>query len=162
MTVHELIHTVSINDVREEICKIANIDASQQYEKLDSFLMKIQSKMPENSNWIITGEYRDETCLCEGVDVYTINPEEPETTYSIIDVPWVEVLGYQVNEDCFSEVSQVELLANIFWEMTWYGFDEEARNEKLMELEANEPAMTFNSFEEFQEYMDKFIGDLAE
>ena len=46
--------------------------------------------------------------------------------------------------------------------MTWYGFDEEARNEKLMELEANEPAMTFNSFEEFQEYMDKFIGDLAD
>ena len=40
MTVHELIHTVSINDVREEICKIANTDASQQYEKLDSFLMK--------------------------------------------------------------------------------------------------------------------------
>ena len=49
--------------------------------------------MPENSNWIITGEYRDEICLCEGVDVYTINPEEPETTYSIIDVPWAEVLG---------------------------------------------------------------------
>ena len=78
------------------------------------------------------------------------------------NVPWVEVLGYQVNEDCFSEVSQVELLANIFWEMTWYGFDEEVRNEKLMELEENEPAMTFNSFEEFQEYMDKFIVDLAD
>ena len=46
--------------------------------------------------------------------------------------------------------------------MTWYGFDEEARNEKLMEFEANESAMTIYSFEEFQEYMDKFIGDLAD
>ena len=162
MTVHELLHTVSINDVREEICKIANANKDKQYKKLESFLMSIQSKKPDDSNWIITGEYRDETCLCEGVDVYTINPEEPDTTYSIIDVPWAEVLGYQINEECFSEVSQVELLAYIFWEMTWYGFDEEVRNEKLTKIEENEPAMTFNSFEEFQEYMDKFIGDLAD
>lgn len=52
--------------------------------------------------------------------------------YALMGIPRDEVLGYQVAEECITEENLNKVVASVFWEMTWFGWDEETAkiNEK--------------------------------
>lgn len=62
-----------------------------------------------------------------------LNDNIPEI-YAIDFIPWEEILGYQVSLANLKEYSFVQLVGEVLWELTFYGYDEEVIGEEKEEL----------------------------
>lgn len=65
-------------------------------------------------------------------DVSALFEDKPEK-YSLIAIPWNEVLGYRADEICTGEYGREYAAALVLWEMTWLGYDERSVRERLAE-----------------------------
>jgi hypothetical protein len=70
--------------------------------------------------------------------------------YSIIDIDWKELLGYEVAESSFKYIDKVQAAAVFFWEATWFGYTYEL-NQKNKEKEFLELESRFKKMEENDE-----------
>ena len=105
----------------EMLCKL-EVDSTAQ-DKI-FFCHKIYSNYEEKM----------ETVLCTSTDILACdNPE----TYSWILVDFAEVMGYYIADTELTKKNIYAVLAQILYEMTFFGFTQEELNEEREQLEAS-------------------------
>ncbi|MFI3326567.1 MAG: DUF6557 family protein [Clostridia bacterium] len=55
--------------------------------------------------------------------------------FSMMYVPWEEILGYQVSEKNIADIGKADFVATIIYEMTFFGFTQEELNAEREKLE---------------------------
>lgn len=60
--------------------------------------------------------------------------EGENESYSLLGIPWAELLGYKADESCVHEYGEERFAALVMWEMTWFGYDEQTVNERIAKM----------------------------
>ncbi|MBW2011410.1 MAG: hypothetical protein JRI32_07155 [Deltaproteobacteria bacterium] len=72
------------------------------------------------------------------IDVYgkngTIRSDGEEEHYALDFSPWSEWLGMEVESSVIEKYTYAEIVSHCLYEMTFYGFDEETKEEQLEEI----------------------------
>jgi hypothetical protein len=125
-TVGDLFHSLNRDEV---IASIGRLYASQPgawpegYEQAWGIILAMQASAPTAMRCEL---YRDD--WPDGERAIGVHGREgrEKTTYAIEYSPWAEWLAMEiVLEPDVGEISEVEILAHIFWEMTWAGYDDQ-------------------------------------
>ncbi len=64
--------------------------------------------------------------------------EGRDEKYSLIAIPWNEVLGYRADGNDAEKYGREYLTALVLWEMTWLGYDEQTVRKRLDEWDGRE------------------------
>ena len=62
---------------------------------------------------------------------------EDGLNYAIGFMPWNEWLGMRLNPQVLEKYSEEEIISHCLWEMTFYGYDEDTRNNVLSDIEGS-------------------------
>lgn len=128
----ELLFTVSFSDIMEAMYKYWPQEKKNEagYKKLYTTLLTIRGK---KSNYFID-------CSIEGITAYNNDGSKKEELDYYIDAccklpykkmkyamdftPWNEVVTMNITKECLSSLSAAEIAAGVFYEITFYGFNE--------------------------------------
>lgn len=116
MTVYELFHKTSIEDITKRLerrCK-------NPIGELEVYLNQIWELTPVNNEDYVVTEVRDfakTKGLFEYSEVFAFNKNEPNERIEIYSNTWENVLGFNIEERCLTYISPEDLTADIIDEM---------------------------------------------
>ena len=90
---------------------------------------------PKDSDLTLYVVYYDSYSEDGGHDVYGIKADKPDERWGLLFVPWAEWLGMELATETISAYSHSQIAALCLFEMTFFGFTEDKReqeNQKLM------------------------------
>lgn len=125
-TVATLVASVSDDDLVAALSRLYWADQDKQAASYLEVLARLRTMMPASTTMscVLAREWSDD------------NPPEPlihivgremgdDTRWAIEFRPWAEWLGMAVEADPALELSEADMLANILYEMTFVGWDDE-------------------------------------
>ena len=138
----------SLDMVREIYTRVIDTLLVPSIPPTDDYVLKLTN--------VPTDEFNDE----EYIDVSLFSPSEGKG-YSMDFVPWESLssMGVTLGED--TSLSKTQMLSELLWEITFWGFspeDVEGEKKKLLaSLKASEQGegRTFSSWEEFKKEFDE-------
>ena len=89
---------------------------------------------PKNSDLTLHVVYDDSDSEDGGHDVYGIKADKPNERWGLLFVPWAEWLGMELAPATISTYTSGQIAALCLFEMTFFGFTEDLREEKNQEL----------------------------
>ena len=134
-TVGELLHSVQKGDVLASlaITYTGEGEDAEGYDKAWDILLTIQPKMTTLSCVLALVE---RPVNWKGIDVSGLEAGDTETHYAIEFVDWAEWLSMPVIVDpSAGDLSEVEQLVHILYEMTWGGYTPATQQEHLEEIQ---------------------------
>ncbi len=141
ITIGELIHSVKKEAVFASLAFVydGESESPEGYSRAWDTLLSLQPKSTTLSCLLSTAEF--------GVDVSGIEPNDP-THYAIEFVDWAEWLSMPVIiAPELGDMSPVEQLTHILYELTWGGYDPKNQQDQFQEIE--------DRVEEVKEILDK-------
>lgn len=144
-TVGELFHSLNRDEVIATIDRIYP-NPKVDYPSYEAAWDIILRKESATQTTMVCELYTAQSCDDPPETYIGVHGREPgeDVAYAIEFVPWAEWLSMEIRvlPEC-GEVPPVEVLAHIFWEMTWVGYDDqsiadekEAIEDKVEEVKA--------------------------
>lgn len=123
MTVKETFNKAQWQDVAAELAKAHPGDCKDitGYRKAFNAIMAMT---PTETGITLTLE----RSVVAGVPVVDVRAWQDGSPWSIMFLPWSEILGMQLDERCLEVMPLAEIAAHILFDMTWFGFAEEEIN----------------------------------
>ena len=90
---------------------------------------------PKDSDLTLHVVYDDSDSEDGGHDVYGTKVDKPDERWGLLFVSWAEWLGMELAPETISTYSQCQIAAMCLFEMTFFGFTEDLREEKNQELQ---------------------------
>jgi hypothetical protein len=131
-TVASLLHDVDETETIEALDRLYDENASQEYRGVIR-LLKEMAPDPTAMNCHLRRVWSSDSPPESYVDVSGIRMGDP-TYWAIEFRPWPEWLGMAVTSDPELELTDVEALAHVLYEITWGGWTPEGSAEKFEEL----------------------------
>lgn len=133
MTLKELLETTQWQDIA-----IALVAAYPNQRKLlegYQIVFETLKLMPaKESDMPLHVIYDDSDSEDGGHDVYGIKADKPDERWGLLFVSWAEWLGMELAPETISSFSPGKIAALCLFEMTFFGFTEDLREEKNKEL----------------------------
>ena len=134
MTLNELLETTPWQDIA-----IALVTAYPNQRKLlEGYQIVFETLKlmdPKDSDLTLNVVYDDSYSEDGGHDVYGIKADKPDERWGLLFVSWAEWLGMELAPETISAYSHSQIAALCLFEMTFFGFTEDKReqeNQKLM------------------------------
>lgn len=89
---------------------------------------------PKDSDLTLHVVYDDSDSEDSGHDVYGIKADKPDERWGLLFVSWAEWLGMELAPETISTCTSGQIAALCLFEMTFFGFTEDVREEKNQEL----------------------------
>ena len=89
---------------------------------------------PKDSDLTLYVVYYDSYSEDGGHDVYGIKADKPDERWGLLFVPWAKWLGMELATETISAYSHSQIAALCLFEMTYFGFTEDLREEKNQKL----------------------------
>ena len=89
---------------------------------------------PKESNLTLHVIYDDSDSEDGGHDVYGTKTDKPDERWGLLFVSWAEWLGMELAPETISSYAPSQIAALCLFEMTFFGFTEDLREEKNQEL----------------------------
>lgn len=89
---------------------------------------------PKDSDLTLHVVYDDSDSEDSGHDVYGIKADKPDERWGLLFVSWAEWLGMELAPETISTCTSGQIAALCLFEMTFFGFIEDVREEKNQEL----------------------------
>lgn len=128
----DYVQDVTIDDVMEGMEKWFpdQIASKDKYSEVLELLKNIKAEV---TNWKIRVEKVYE-CGYEYLDADGYVPNSKLGYYSITFQPWKHWAGMNIEQTTLDTLSKNEIIAAIFYEMTWWGFSEKQIKEEVEKL----------------------------
>ena len=134
MTLKELIKTTPWQDIA-----IALVSAYPNQRKLlEGYKIvfgTLKLMAPKDSDLTLHVIYDDSDSEDGGHDVYGIKAGKTDERWSLLFVSWAEWLGMELAPETISTCASGQIAALCLFEMTYFGFTEDLREEKNQELQ---------------------------
>ena len=123
-TVGTLVATVSPDDLAAAICRLYWADQDKEVDAYIEMQTQLQGMKaaPSTMTCELSREWSDDNPPEAIVHVHGYELGD-ETRYAIGFVPWPEWLSMDVRAEPSLELSDADMLANIFYEMSFYGWE---------------------------------------
>ena len=130
MTVKEIFDKAQWQDVAAELVKAHPHDCKDitGYREVFNAVRKLT---PTETDKTLTLE----RSVVADVPVVDVRAWQEGSPWSIMFLPWSEILGMPVDERCLDVMPLAEIATHILFEITWFGFTEEqihAAGEKII------------------------------
>ena len=144
MLVHELLKSADYTSVWQEIKKTYYADNKETdkirdiYRKLLEDLQNISPNIQEGAYpaYLICARYYDDVCCVKDSMFFSccMYDTKEQSEYSLMLVPWEEVLGYIVAPFSIEHFDINIIAAHIMYELSWFGFTKNEVEEGMKEM----------------------------
>lgn len=133
MTLKELLQTTPWQDIAITLVT-AYPNQRKLLEGYQIVFETLKLMAPKDSDLTLHVVYDDSDSEDGGHDVYGTKADKPDERWGLLFVPWAEWLGMELAPETISTYSHSQIAALCLFEMTFFGFTEDLREEKNQEL----------------------------